>query len=397
MQDTTQPSLFSEQAAPRPPVADVPFAVALLALGQIRGLGPKGLRALVAAQGDDLGRVLAGDDTFLRSSLTDAKVPSADKVVQAIQAEATRLIELAVTEATTLEARGVHLVTPTRIPPRLREIQDPPLWLFVEGDPCVLDRRPMVAVVGTREPTEKGLRAAEVVAKVLAPYPVVLVSGLAEGIDGTAHAVSLDQGVRNLAFLGHGVNTVYPESTARLRRVIPRQGGAVVSEYFPAETIQRRYFVERNRLQAALADIVIPVEGEADSGTAHTVRFARQLGRRLVGVRWPEATGIVEQLVREGDTVVDIFTPAGCRQLDRLFQELAEQHGQDAPYPLALAEQNLMREARSRSVRPEHFRRLMSTLDRAAKELENGGLAQGGDIRPLDHPGSEPGDDDRPS
>jgi DNA protecting protein DprA len=394
MADTSQPSLFADPVASR----QVPFPIALLALASVKGLSLKGLRALLAALGDDLGRLLTGDDDFVRAALGEAKVPAADKVAHAILADRDKLVERSTAEVEILERRGVQVIPPSRLPVRFREgLADAPPWVFVEGDPCVLDHRPMVAVVGTRNPTEKGLRAAEVVAKVLAPYPIVLVSGLAEGIDATAHAVSLDQGVRNLAFLGHGINTVYPESTAQLRRLIVRQGGAVASEYFPAEGVQRRYFVERNRLQAALADIIIPVEGEPEGGTAHTVRFARQMGRRLVGVRWPQATGIVEQLGREDDTVVDIFTAPGCRELDRLFQQLVEQHRQEAPYPLAQVEQNLLRESRFRAVRPEHLRRLMGTIEKAAKEMEDGGAAQSSDLRPLDPPGADPGCNGRAS
>ncbi len=372
---------------PLPGLAEVPFAAALLALGQVKGLGPKGLRAVAGILGEDLGRLLTGSTDFVLSTLLEAKIAGAEKLAEAIVAAQAKLTERGKAELAILQGRGVQVVSPSRLPARLRDVNpDAPAWLFVEGDPGVLDQRPTVAVVGTREPTDKGVRAASVVAKVLAPYPVTLVSGLAEGIDEAAHATSLEQGIRNVAFLGHGVNTVFPAATANLRRSIIRQGGAVVTEYLPDEGIQKRYFVERNRLQAGLADLVIPVEGDPSGGTAHTVRFARSFGRRLVGVRWPEARGLVEEVARGGGLVVDIFTPAGCRQLDRVFQELVEQH-QKAAYPLAVAEQNLLKEVRSRSVRPDHLRKLIDNLEKAAKELDDGGQAQGGDLRPHDVPG----------
>jgi DNA protecting protein DprA len=370
MPEISQGDLYQESAGSGQVPGDMPFAVALLALGSVKGFGPKALRSVVHILGDDLGRMLTGPDSLVIATLEEANVPAPAKLAKAILADRAKLTKRGADELGKLERRGVQVIPPSCLPSKFRDVTpDTPHWLFVEGDARVLERRPTVAVVGTRKPTEKGLRAAEIVTKVLAPYPIVLISGLAEGIDEMAHSVSLDQGVRNLAFLGHGINTVFPESTARLRRWIYHQGGAVATEYLPEEGIQRRFFVERNRLQAALADIVIPVEGDEAGGTAHTVRFARQYGRRLVGTRWPEARGLVNLLERESDPVVDIFTTAGCRELDRIFQALVEQYQQEA-YPLALTEQNLLREVRSRSVRPEHVYRLINRLERVAADLE---------------------------
>ena len=99
------------------------------------------------------------------------------------------------------------------------------------------------------------------------------------------HRTSVSEGVRNLAFLGHGINIVFPQETAQTRDRILKAGGAVATEYLPNEHYQKRYFVERNRLQAGLADFVIPVEAHPTGGTAHTVRFARQLGKPVIGIR----------------------------------------------------------------------------------------------------------------
>src|SRR5262249_28201897 len=150
----------------------VPFAVALLALGLVKGLGPKGLRSLVGILGDDLGRLLTGEGNFVVATLADAKLPGVDKLAEVIAGGREKLVERATAEAAIMSGRGVQVIPPSRLPARFRDVTpDAPHWLFVEGDLSLLERRPVVAVVGTRKPTEKGLRAAAVVAKVLAPYP----------------------------------------------------------------------------------------------------------------------------------------------------------------------------------------------------------------------------------
>jgi DNA protecting protein DprA len=158
----------------------------------------------------------------------------------------------------------------------------------------------IAAVVGTRNPTDHGLEAARRLSVTLARSGCIILSGLAEGIDAAAHQTAVDYGAPTVAVLGHGVDVVFPASTSRLRREIVDSGGAVVSEYLPNDSYTRERFVQRNRIQAALSKTVAVVEGKAKSGTAHTMRFARQMGREAFGVRiGPGANTPQQELHRE--------------------------------------------------------------------------------------------------
>jgi DNA protecting protein DprA len=372
-----QPDLFDVLEGGTAPDSGVPFAVALLGLGSVKGLGHKGLRALVRHFMEDLGRALTGPRDSILQVFVEGRVAGAEKFADVIAADHKKLAEEGRIQLERLSGSGVYVLSPSKVPEWLRFIPDPPYWLFVEGNPAALEQRPMVAVVGTREPSEKGLRAASVVTKILAPYPVTLVSGLAEGIDAEAHRTSLAMGIRNVAFLGHGIDTVFPTATADLRQEIVRAKGAIVTEYLPGEKYQKRYFVQRNRLQAGLSDLVIPVEAQQTGGTSHTVRFAQRYSRTVVALRWPGCNDFAAELGTEGSAVLEIMTQDGCRKLDGIVRGLVERAGKDA-YPLAGAERQLLREMRSRDVRPQDIRRLIRTLEDAHKEPSNGGNGANG-------------------
>ena len=121
----------------------------------------------------------------------------------------------------------------------------------------------------------------------LSHWGAATVSGLADGIDQAVHEASIAAGVPTIAFLGTGIQNDYPKGSENLRRRIVEAGGAVATEYLPNESYSRANFVQRNRLQAALGRALIPVEWAVKSGTAHTVRFASELLRPIVGLRVP--------------------------------------------------------------------------------------------------------------
>ena len=136
---------------------------------------------------------------------------------------------------------------------------------------------PSVTIVGTRKPSEDGLFLARYVGACLADWPAATVSGLAAGIDQLAHESSLRAEVPTIAVLGTGILDNYPKDSQVLRDRILGAGGAIVSEYLPRASYSAENFVQRNRLQAALGRVLIPVEWARRSGTAHTVRFATEL------------------------------------------------------------------------------------------------------------------------
>jgi DNA protecting protein DprA len=307
----------------------------------------------------------------VQEALAGAKTPGAEKIAREIADAGPVLTEQGQKKAEELSARGIHIVPGWQLPPQLREIPDAPRWLFVQGNLDVLQYHPSVAAVGTRKATLQGRRAAIIVTRMLAAYPILLVSGLAEGIDEEAHKASLQAGVLNLAFLGHGINLVFPAQTKEIRRQIVERGGAVATEYLPDEHYTRSYFIERNRLQAAMADIIIPVEAGLKGGTAHTIRFARKYRRAILGISWKNANGLLEELQRDGYPVIDIFSPRGRRELDGILRELAERAGHET-YAFSRVERRLVNEAESRKVRSQDIKRLTETLHNLRIHPEGG-------------------------
>jgi DNA processing protein len=156
-----------------------------------------------------------------------------------------------------------------------------PAVVCIEGDQALLNAAaPRVAVVGTRRCSGRGAAFARHLAHSLAQAGVVVVSGLASGIDAAAHRGALQAGQgRTIAVLGHGLGTTYPSSNRGLRRAIARQGGVVLSGW-PDDTRPAKWtFPQRNRWVAALSDAVVVVEAPVGSGALITAKDAQLLGR----------------------------------------------------------------------------------------------------------------------
>ena len=191
--------------------------------------------------------------------------------------------------AATLEQLGVMLLLrgDKRFPKQLLDLPRPPHWLFVQGAISAL-RGPAVTIVGTRKPSADGNFLARYIGACLGDWGIPTVSGLAAGIDQLAHEHSLRAGVPTIAVLGTGILDEYPKGSAMLRERILADGGTIVTEYLPRISYGAENFVQRNRLQAALGRVLIPVEWSRHSGTAHTVRFASVLERPIACLRLPE-------------------------------------------------------------------------------------------------------------
>ena len=301
-------------------MAGIPFGVAFLALWAASRAQPAGgqpaLRPLARAWGERLGELLERPEA------------AGDPALRALAREAARWQAAAEREMARLAASGIRILGPGELPEGFLDLPDPPGWLFVEGDPGVLARRPAAAVVGTRRPSPEGLRAARALVEAIARVPgTLLVSGLAPGIDREAHRAALALGIPQVAFLGHGLGRSTDPEARALRARIVAGGGAVASERFPEEGWSRWTFLARNRLIAALAGLVLPVEGSSSGGTAHTVRLARRLGRPVWAVRWPGAGGLARILEGEGIPALDPFSPADLRRLAEALAGLSPPPG----------------------------------------------------------------------
>ena len=148
----------------------------------------------------------------------------------------------------------------------------PPKQLWVLGDLSLM-KRPRVAIIGSRKPTPYGVRTAYEAAKALAESGVVIVSGMAMGLDAQAHQGALDAGGGTIAVLGCGIDVDYPKTNLRLLNEV-RQRGLIFTEFEPGMHPTQFTFPQRNRIIAALGDCLVVVEGTIDGGTANTVRWA---------------------------------------------------------------------------------------------------------------------------
>ena len=163
-------------------------------------------------------------------------------------------------------------------PPLLRELVDPPLLIYYRGllpDP----EKPLVAVVGTRNPSSGGRGLAYKLGYDLGIAGLAVVSGLARGIDSMAHRGNLEGQGRTVAVLGNGLDSVYPVSNKMLAARILENGGCLISEYAPGVPPYKWHFPARNRIIAALGRSTIVVEAPEHSGSLITAQFALDQGR----------------------------------------------------------------------------------------------------------------------
>jgi DNA processing protein len=191
-------------------------------------------------------------------------------------------------------------------PEMLAEIPGPPLLLYVNGDPGVLEL-PALAIVGSRNPTRGGIRNAREFARHLAAQGFAVVSGLAQGIDTAAHRGALDAGGKTVAVCGTGIDRVYPAENRDLAHEIAATG-AIVSEYPLGAAPERRHFPERNRLISGLSLGTLVVEAARRSGSLITARLAGEQGREIFAlpgsIHNPLSRGCHE-LIRQGAKLVE--------------------------------------------------------------------------------------------
>ena len=206
-------------------------------------------------------------------------------------------------------------------PRRLRELPDPPAVLHLGGDPSALEAAGPVAVVGARRASAYGLEVARGLGRALSAAGLVVVSGMALGVDSAAHTGALEGPGPTVAVLAGSAHVAYPASKRHLHRAILARG-CVVSEMPPGFTAFRWSFPARNRLIAALSDATVVVEGAERSGSLITADLAAELGRPVAAVpgqvtsRLAAGTnGLLHSgaaLVRDGADVLDLVFADGA-------------------------------------------------------------------------------------
>jgi DNA processing protein len=209
----------------------------------------------------------------------------------------------------------IHLGT-APYPRLLAEISDPPACIWTRGDPDIL-AGVAVAVIGARAASQEGLTAAYEIAFDLGRAGVVVISGLARGVDAAAHRGALDGGGKTIAVLGTGVDVVYPSENADLSRSITEKG-LLVTEFPPGSHPEDWHFPRRNRIISGLSRAVVVVEAREKSGSLITARLAADQGRdvmavpgTIVGGRNRGANALIRDGAKLVESAVDILQELG--------------------------------------------------------------------------------------
>jgi len=263
----------------------------------VPGVGPATAAGLITHFGDPLRILEAGRGELQAIGLKPAAI---DAILDPPQAAVEADLAWA-------DGEGLSILTrdDPRFPPALGRIAACPLLLFVRGDPAVLDE-PMVAIVGSRNPTRSGTETTRRFAHELASCGLTIASGLAIGIDGAAHAGALESG-RTVAVLGTGPDRVYPAVHRDLARRIA-ENGALVTEYPPGTGAVGSNFPRRNRIISGISLGTLVTEAALESGSLITARYAVEQGREVFAVPGsihnPLARGC-HALIRDGAKLVE--------------------------------------------------------------------------------------------
>ena len=223
-----------------------------------------------------------------------------------------------------LKRKSVWFVTPKEndYPERLKEVDNAPFVLFGKGSKKILNRvqddrdivgstpgvdARMVAVVGTRKVTSYGKQVTEMITTDLVRAGCIVISGLALGVDATAHQTTLENNGNTIAVLGCGVDRCYPSANEKIYHEILNSGGAVISEYPLGMSPSVGSFPSRNRIIAGMSEAVVVTEGAEDSGSLITANDALNLGRKVFAIPGPITSHLSNgpmKLIRKGAVLV---------------------------------------------------------------------------------------------
>jgi DNA processing protein len=275
--------------------------VAFLALTQVPGMGATRLQTLMTACSSAIGAhsapfeflcALPGFTSALVSALKSTPLRTGQKILD---------------DAARVGARVLTMddMDDPAYPELLRSIPDPPPVLFAMGQGDLVFR-PAAAIVGSRDHTVYGADVCRQVAGVAAGSGVVIVSGMARGLDAVAHAAALDAGGTTIGVLGNGHGVVYPSANRALYERVARKG-LLLSEFPPGERPRVSSFPRRNRLISGLARVTVVIEAAAGSGALITANAALDQGREVMAVPGNITSGVsvgTNRLIRDGATPV---------------------------------------------------------------------------------------------
>lgn len=307
----------------------------LCLLHSIPGIGNKTLWK-IRQQAGSFAACLAGDDDIWQRCNLSASQRSA------IVGARHRMDPLSVYEQLAGQAIGVCTVDTEGYPEMLRAIYDPPYIIYYRGDISILSKF-CLAVVGSRVATSYGKKQAARFARELAGEGMVVVSGMARGIDTEAHRGALEAGGKTAAVLGSGIDNIYPRENKNLYDQIVQEG-VVLSEFAPGTRPEPGNFPARNRTISGLSHGVLVVEAKQRSGALITADFALEQGRDVFAIPGPinsQNSAGTNQLIKQGACLV------------ASIEDILREYGQDEPTRFSPAQGELsfsLRDGEERAV-----------------------------------------------
>jgi DNA processing protein len=339
--------------------------LAWLALALTPGLGPTRIARAIALLNNQPARLFSLALTELEALRLPANSVQflADGRARAVAEKEWRLVY----------EQGGAILTPhdPEYPDRLLEIYDPPAVLWVRGNPALLSK-PGIAVVGTRSPSPYGAGMAELLSRDLANRRMVILSGMARGIDTAAHKGALDAHGATVAVWGTGLDVIYPKENKRLAEQIIQSGGAIVTEFplgtFPAP----QNFPIRNRILSGMSVGVLVIEAAEYSGTRITARCAMEQNRDVYAVpgnvtnknSWGPNT-LIKQGARLTATWEDVWEDLPSqvrRELEDDQAEYAASSGQPSHESKPSGAASLFSEPSPSSPMSDHERRVFARI-----------------------------------
>lgn len=208
-------------------------------------------------------------------------------------------------------------------PDRLKSIKNSPIILYSKGKLALGYEQKILAIVGTRKITSYGKSVTEMFASKLAEQGIIIVSGLAIGVDSVAHTACLDSNGITVAVLGNGVDICFPRENQKIYDRIVSEGGVIISEYPPGQEPTVGSFPARNRIVAGMSDGILVTEGAADSGSLITANFGLEFGRKVFAVPGPITSSLSAaplRLIEKGAKLVvspdDVIRELGIKVSD---------------------------------------------------------------------------------
>ncbi len=228
-----------------------------------------------------------------------------------------------------MDAHNVQCLTleDEQYPRRLREIGDPPVFLYYRGDLSILDQ-PTVAVVGTRRMSQYGRRVAQDFVPTFVRAGLVIVSGLALGIDAEAAEETIKAKGKTVAVLGHGLSTIYPASNRKLSEMIVKSGGLLMTEFPMRMEPEKFTFPARNRIIAGLSIATVVLEAPEGSGSVITAELALEYNREVFAVPgqiFDSQYAGCHQLLRRGQAHIAVSTADVLEEMGVIAPSLSSQ------------------------------------------------------------------------